>query len=99
MPMIELNQQTSVDLEQKEYEANVSHPSHYTSGAIECIDAMEAAFGIDEVISFCKLNAFKYIWRCGKKGVDKDAEDLSKSAWYVDRATKLMKKKKEQKNE
>ena len=46
----------------------VNHPSNYASGGIECIDAMEAAFGKAEVASFCKLNAFKYLWRCFKKG-------------------------------
>ena len=46
---------------------NVNHPKHYASGGIECIDAMEAAFGKAEVASFCKLNAFKYIWRCFRK--------------------------------
>ena len=54
----------------------VNHPSHYASGGIECIDAMEAAFGKAEVASFCKLNAFKYLWRCFKKG-DKGVEDVA----------------------
>ena len=97
VPMPQLNPQTAVDLEQKEYEANVSHPAHYTSGSIECIDAMEAAFGIDEVISFCKLNAFKYIWRCGKKGVGMDIIDSEKASWYLDHANQLRKKKEKMK--
>lgn len=58
----------------------VNHPSHYTSGNIECIDAMVAAFGKEEVMSFCKLNAFKYIWRADLKN---GKEDLHKAAWYV----------------
>ena len=60
---------------------NVNHPMHYASGGIECIDAMEAAFGQEEVASFCKLNAFKYIWRCLKK--NKSIEDIDKAIWYL----------------
>lgn len=59
----------------------VNHPQHYNSGGIECIDAMEAAFGKEEVASFCKLNAFKYIWRSTHKG--KCAEDMEKAEWYI----------------
>ena len=60
---------------------NVNHPSHYTSGmpAIEpeCFD-----FAVS--MSFCQGNAFKYVWRAGKKG---DAiEDLQKALWYLGRA-------------
>ena len=29
---------------------NVTHPPHYTQGGIECIDAMEAAYGTEAVI-------------------------------------------------
>jgi hypothetical protein len=59
----------------------VSSPSHYTSGDIECIDAMRAAFHPSEVAAFCKLNAFKYLWRAGKKG--SEVEDLGKAGVYV----------------
>ena len=67
----------------------VNHPSHYASGGIECIDAMEAAFGKAEVASFCKLNAFKYLWRCFKKG-DKGIEDVDKALWYLNRYRELV---------
>lgn len=58
----------------------VHSPSHYT-GEIECIDAMRAAFTRQEVAAFCKLNAFKYIWRAGKKGLS--VEDLEKALVYL----------------
>ena len=59
----------------------VNSPPHYKDGDIECIDAMVAAFGIEAVQNYAKLNAFKYLWRAGKKdGVQ--ATDLAKSAWY-----------------
>ena len=59
----------------------VNHPAHYQGGGIECIDAMLAAFGKEEVSSFCKLNAFKYIWRSLKK--DSMTEDIKKALWYL----------------
>lgn len=68
--------------------SNVEHPAHYNSGNIECIDAMMAAFGKQEVISFCKLNAFKYLWRATHKG--KYKEDMEKAAWYTNKANELI---------
>lgn len=60
----------------------VNRPSHYTSGGIECIDAMQAAFGAEVVKDFCLCNAFKYLWRHrNKNGV----EDLKKACWYLNR--------------
>lgn len=61
----------------------VNHPSHYTQGGIECIDALEAATadlaGIEAV---CTANAIKYLWRWrNKNGV----EDLRKAVWYIRR--------------
>lgn len=45
----------------------VNNPEHYTSGGIECIEAMESAYGTKAVMDFCKCNAFKYMWRFEKK--------------------------------
>lgn len=67
--------------------SNVNHPKHYNQGSIECIDAMIAAFGKEEVKSFCKLNAFKYIWRANYKNNAK--EDLDKAVWYLTKALEL----------
>lgn len=63
-------------------EDHVNHPNHYASGSIECIDAMESAFGKDAVSNFCILNAFKYIWRSEKKN---GAEDIKKAIWYLEK--------------
>lgn len=68
---------------------NVNHPSHYNQGKIECIEAMQSAFKPEEVVSFCKLNAFKYIWRAGNKG-GKVTEDLEKARWYLDKAIEIL---------
>lgn len=62
---------------------NVNHPAHYTSGGIECIDGMVAAFGREYVMHYCLCNAFKYIWRCEHKG--KRAEDIQKAVWYLNK--------------
>lgn len=62
---------------------NVNHPSHYTQGGVECIDAITAATvnktGIEAV---CTANVIKYLWRYeGKNGL----EDVKKAQWYLNR--------------
>ena len=65
----------------------VTHPSHYTQGNVQCIDAMEAAFGKEAVAIWSKLNAFKYIWReVHKNGM----EDIDKAIWYLNKHKELM---------
>ena len=66
---------------------SVEHPRHYNQGNIECIDAMIEAFGVKAVIAFCKLNAFKYLWRSDYKNKD---EDLRKANWYLNKAQELI---------
>ena len=64
----------------------VDHPSHYTHGSVECIDAMVETQGKNAVQHFCICNAFKYLWRWrGKNGV----EDIKKAAWYLNKAIQL----------
>lgn len=70
---------------------NVNHPQHYASGNIECIDAMESAFGPERTAFYCRVNAFKYIWRAGKKE-GKLLEDLEKANWYINKSIELLKK-------
>lgn len=65
---------------------NVTHPSHYTQGNIECIDAMASAFGKEAVKHFCICNAFKYVWRSEHKN---GVEDLDKAIWYIDKYKEL----------
>ena len=57
----------------------VDHPSHYTSGGIEVIDAIEA-WGL----GFSLGNAVKYIARAGRKDAARTIEDLEKARWYLD---------------
>ena len=47
---------------------------------------MTDVFGVDAVRNFCKLNAFKYIWReQNKNGV----EDIKKAVWYLNKLIEL----------
>lgn len=64
----------------------VNHPSHYTQGGVECIDAMKSAFGADELAVYCKIAAFKYIWRCELKN---GSEDVKKAILYLQKFLEL----------
>ena len=70
----------------------VNRPAHYTSGGIERIDAMRAAFGDEAVKGFCLCNAFKYLWRHRQKN---GVEDLKKARWYLNRLIREMEDKEE----
>lgn len=68
---------------------NVNNPKHYAgSCSIECIDAMQMAYGSQVVHNFCICNAFKYLWRHKNKN---GAEDLNKAEWYINKAEELTK--------
>lgn len=61
----------------------VNHPSHYTQGGVECIDALKAATtGLEGIEAVCTANAIKYLWRWKQKN---GAEDLRKAEWYLNR--------------
>jgi len=46
---------------------------------------MVSAFGIEAVKVYAKINAFKYLWRDGKK--DRSSDCLRKGSWYLRFAT------------
>lgn len=54
---------------------------HYTRGGLECIDAMRAISTQAEFVGFCRLTAFKYLWRLGEK--DDPAKELRKAEDYI----------------
>ena len=58
----------------------VQHPSHYTHGGIECIEAIRASMTADGFCDYCKGNIIKYIWRWRDKG---GVEDLRKASVYL----------------
>jgi hypothetical protein len=71
---------------QQSYEY-VNHPEHYggvenTYEVIKVIEALEMDFHLG--------NTFKYIARAGKKGTDKEIQDLKKALWYLDRKIQLL---------
>jgi hypothetical protein len=56
---------------------NVNHPSHYTQGGIECIDAIKAAtVGKKPMEAVCVANIVKYLWRYEEKN---GLEDVKKA--------------------
>lgn len=59
----------------------VNHPNHYGGKnneyeAIKVIDAWQLGFSLG--------NTVKYISRAGKKGKDKELQDLRKGLWYLE---------------
>lgn len=69
----------------------VEYPSHYTSGGIECIDAMKAMLAGYERAKiatkfywhFLSGQVLKYLWRWPLK--ERPLQDLKKARWYLDR--------------
>jgi len=63
------------------------NPSHYKSGKVEAIDAIEAAtvhkFGIEAV---CVANVIKYLWRYESKN---GHEDIKKAVWYLNKLNSI----------
>jgi hypothetical protein len=68
-------------------EYNAIRPSYYNDSEISCIDAMVSAFGREATAHFCKVNAFKYIWRLGNK--DNESQEIGKIKWYLDKYLEL----------
>lgn len=64
---------------------NVNHPSHYTAGMIECIDALEslASGYANPIHAGLAWQVVKYIWRAPLK--NDQIEDLQKAQWYLNR--------------
>lgn len=71
---------------------SVNHPPHYTQGPIECIDAMQSAFGKENLMMFCIIAAFKYLWRANEKG--SSLENVKKAIWYLTKYVALAESKK-----
>lgn len=58
----------------------VNHPSHYTSGAIECIVYMEDVLSPEEFRGYLRGQIIKYQHRLMSKS--NPGEDAGKLAWY-----------------
>ena len=57
----------------------VNYPEHYTSGSIECLDAIKAALG-ENYKYYVQGNLLKYIWRFSLKN---GKQDLEKAQFYL----------------
>lgn len=68
----------------------VNHPSHYTTGGMECIDEMILVFGEATVADFCLCN----VWKYRKRALHKNGqEDLDKADWYMNKYKELIEKR------
>ena len=73
----------------KPYE-HVEHPAHYSqNGRRECIEEMRFMFGDYAVMQWCKLTAYKYLYRAGTKPGNSADQDRNKARWYMEYAEKL----------
>lgn len=65
----------------------VVHPSHYNQGGIECMDAIEAALGMDGYKAWLTGTIIKYMWRWQHKN---GVEDLKKAQFYTNKLIELV---------
>lgn len=69
----------------------VNAPAHYQSeDGIECWQAQQAAVGRAGFVAHCRATAIKYCWRAGDKEPEREAEDLRKAAWYLNKAAEVI---------
>ena len=78
-------------MENKPKNDPVNHPAHYTSGGIECIDAIAAALTCqrDPMQAWLTGQVLKYRWRWPRRG---GAEDLRKAQFYLNRLVEALEK-------
>jgi hypothetical protein len=74
------------EVEVKDKGDSVESPSHYNSGAIECIEYLKDNMPFDNYVGYLEGNMKKYLhrWRYKKKPL----EDLKKAQWYLNRLIK-----------
>ena len=75
----------------------VNHPSHYTSGSIECIEAIKESMSFEGFCGFLKGNVQKYLWRYQNK--NNPLEDLKKARWYINKLIETVESKESNKND
>jgi len=68
---------------EEEVEDVVNNPSHYNTGNIECIEAIEESMSSEAFKGYLKGNCIKYLWRYDYKYKNKPVEDLQKAQWYL----------------
>lgn len=86
------NVEKKEEVKEVKEEKDMINPSHYAAGTgVECIQVMQQQFTKEEVMAFCKLNSFKYLFRCGHKNAE--LEEMKKVQWYVAKYIELAEKK------
>lgn len=69
----------------------VNHPSHYTKGRIECIDAIDSATtGKSGIEAVCVANVIKYLFRYEEKN---GLVDVKKAKWYLNKLISVLESK------
>ena len=69
---------------------NVTHPSHYTQGKVECLDAIESAVtGLTGIEAVFTGHVIRYAWRWKHKN---GLEDLRKALFYLQRLIEIVEK-------
>ena len=69
----------------------VNHPDHYQFGENNIYEAIKVIEAWD--LDFHLGNTVKYISRAGKKGTDKELQDLKKALWYLERKIQNLERK------
>ena len=61
----------------------VNHPPHYTTGKVECLDAIEAMLDTYGFANYLRGQIVKYLWRAPHKG--SGPEDILKAQFYMNK--------------
>ena len=69
----------------------VNSPTHYNTGNVECIVAIEESMTPDSFKGYLKGNVLKYMWRYEYKN---GTQDLEKAQWYLNKLVETCKKDK-----
>ena len=87
--MYELHGKTEGQKELNKFDTSeqVKKPSRYNQYEIETIEMMKRIFGLEEVIKFCEMTAFKYRMRLGHK--DDVKLELAKEKEYLEMAERF----------
>lgn len=67
------------------------NPGHYQDSHKELWEMMIDLFGKEEYTVFCRLNAFKYRMRAGKKPGQPPERDIEKAMWYENKIKEILK--------
>ena len=70
----------------------INNPSHYNTGDIECIEAIQSSMTTRQFQGYLKGNVMKYVWRHEYKG--KMLDDLRKARWYLNKLIETHEEKK-----